>query len=217
MMFYRLRGIPKYARSVFVIAETTPNPESIMFYPKGKDVLGVNAKAKSYIEKHSSSESPLATALFKIHGVNQILLGQKHITVTKKPSASWDHLQPNVELVVSQFFASDLEPIHPKLIEYYAPTVSKGEVHEDESIDQQIEELLMTRVQPFVQQDGGDIEFVEYTDNIVFIRMQGACSGCPKSSITLNFQIKNLVQHFFPQVLDVIAVDEMEEEIPRPH
>eukprot|EP00397_Hematodinium_sp_SG-2012_P025739 GEMP01026913.1.p1 GENE.GEMP01026913.1~~GEMP01026913.1.p1 ORF type:complete len:222 (+),score=29.55 GEMP01026913.1:38-703(+) len=214
------RLVPKHSRSVFVIAEQTPNPESIMFYPQGKSVLGENAKAKSYIERHGCHESPLATALFKINGVNQILLGQRHITITKGHSASWDHIKPNVELVVSQFFAAQIPPINPTAIEYYdtqKPVAIEFDPS-DEPIEKQIEELLMTRVQPFVQQDGGDIEFLEYKDNVVYIKMQGACAGCPKSNITLNFQIKNLVQHFFPDVVDVVGIDETaEQEIPRPH
>lgn len=213
------RSVPRYARSVFVVAESTPNPESVMFYPQGKYVLGENAKAKSYIEKHACGESPLASALFKIRGVSQILLGQRHITVTKGTTSSWDHIKPNVELVVSQFFAGDIPAIDPKAIEFYGQKPVATEVDDsDEPIDKQIEDLLITKVQPFVEQDGGDIEFVEVKDKVVYIRMQGACAGCPKSSITLNFQIKNLIQHYFPQIEDVVAVEDgVEDEIPRPH
>lgn len=218
----RLGGVhPFGARSVFVIAENTPNPESIMFYPQGKNVLGENAKTRSYGDRHGCGESPLAAALFKISGVNKILLGQRHITITKGVTSSWDYIKPNVELVVSQFFAAQIPPIDPSVIEFYErakPSQAPGE--SDESIDVQINELIIERVQPFVQQDGGDIEFIEYKDNVVYLMLRGACSGCPKSSITLNLQIKNLLQHFFPEIKDVVGVngeEDLNEEIPRGH
>lgn len=212
-------------RSVFVIAESTPNPESIMFYPQGKSVLGENAKTKSYDDRHMCGESPLASALFKIQGINTILLGQRHITVTKGSQASWDYVKPSVELVVSQFFAAQIPPIDPKKIEFYEAPASRtadasaGGLGEG-TIDEQINDLLIQRVVPFVQQDGGDIKFIRYEDNVVYLQLQGACSGCPKSSITLQFQIKNLLQHFFPEIKEVVGIDEHEgeeAEIPRGH
>lgn len=211
-------------RSVFVIAENTPNPESIMFYPQGKDVLGQNAKTRSYSDRHECRESPLAAALFKINGVDKIMLGQRHITISKGIASSWDYIKPNVELVVSQFFAAQIPPIDPSVIEFYEKPKSATDIstpgESDEPIETQINQLIMERVQPFVQQDGGDIEFIEYKDNIVYLMLRGACSGCPKSSITLNLQIKNLLQHFFPEIKDIVGVngeEDLNEEIPRAH
>ena len=95
-----------------MIAEKTPNPESIMFYPQGKDVLGTGAKTKSYTDKHSAAEtSMLASALFKINGVSGVMLGQRHVTVSKTTDVDWDFVKPNIELVIAQFFAAGLEPI----------------------------------------------------------------------------------------------------------
>jgi len=232
-MFARIQSIiprvPRGSRGVFVIAESTPNPEAIMFYPQGKQVLGHNAKTKSYADRHGCRESPLAAALFKIQGINQVLLGQRHITITKGNGASWDHVKPNVELVVSQFFATQIPIIDESKVEYYEDPKARQKKAEEagieprdkETMEAQINDLIIERVQPFVQQDGGDIEFIKYENNAVYLKLQGACAGCPKSSVTLQFQIKNLLQHFFPEIKEVIGVDDFatdisEIDMPRP-
>jgi len=216
-------------RGVFVIAEKTPNPESIMFYPQGQDVLGKAAKTKTFPDKRSAAESLLATSLFKIHGVQTVMLAARHVTVTKNVDIEWDFVRPNVELVMSQFFSAGLEVINPEKIERYstdpladetsAATGEEGGAEytgDPENMEAELIQLLEERVQPFVQQDGGDVEFVKVEHNIVYLRMMGACSGCPKSGITLNIQIKQLIQHYFPTVVDVREWQDEEEYIPRP-
>lgn len=108
-------------RSVFIIAETTPNPESVMFYPQGSEVLGKGAKTKTFAGKHDPEvkSSLLANSLFKVHGVQGVMMAARHVTVTKNPDSDWDLVQRNVELVMSQFFAAGLEPMDPTKIEYY--------------------------------------------------------------------------------------------------
>lgn len=229
------------ARTVMIITEQTPNPDSLMFYPLATQVLGSGAKTKTFANKAAAAQiSPLATSLFKVHGVATVMLAARHVTVTKADFADWELLKPNLELVMSQFFAAGLEVIEKAHIEYYdavdadkaaAPTGSALDdptkfadpnkvpgQPSDSSIEADLVALLEQRVQPFVQQDGGDVEFVKMEDDIVYLRMMGACSGCPKSGITLNIQIKQLVQHYFPTVKDVQEyVDPEEEYIPRGH
>merc|ERR1719191_2324306 len=121
-------------RRVFVIAEPTPNPDSIMFYPSARDVLGRGTKTKQYRDRHTCAESPLAAALFKVHGVSEIMLAQRHVTVTKKAQIEWAQLKPNVELVMSQFFASGITVIRPEALE-----MMEGAEAEDEgTIEAQI-------------------------------------------------------------------------------
>jgi len=196
-----------------VIAEKTPNPEAIMFYPQGKDVLGKKAKTKTYTDRYAAGDSLLAISLFKIHGVGGILLGPRHVTVTKEADMEWEFLKPNVELVISQFFAAGLEPIKPEAIELIqdeeTAKAASGSDGED-SMETEIMDLIEERVQPFVQQDGGDVQFEKMEKDaadgkfVVYLRMQGACAGCPKSAITLNIQIKQLIKHYFPEVKDVV-------------
>ena len=98
-----------------MVAEPTPNPDSIMFYPKNRDVMGDGARTKQHKDKHECVEAPLASALFRVTGVDGVLLGAKHVTVTKKDTMAWDLLKPNIELVMSQFFAAGLDPVDPKM------------------------------------------------------------------------------------------------------
>lgn len=221
-----------------MIAERTPNPESQMFYPQAHDVLGKAAKTISVKDKAQAADlkSLLAMSLFKVHGVHTVMLAARHVTVTKQPDIDWDLVQPNVELVLSQFFAAGLDVIDSKNIERYEDDFArrKTEVQESESLadeemakkraggeknlEAEIIELLEERVQPFVQQDGGDVAFAKIEDGVLHLHMMGACAGCPKSGITLNLQIKQLVQHYFPEITDVVEfVDPNEELIPRGH
>eukprot|EP00927_Polykrikos_kofoidii_P068343 TRINITY_DN63717_c0_g1_i1.p1 TRINITY_DN63717_c0_g1~~TRINITY_DN63717_c0_g1_i1.p1 ORF type:complete len:283 (-),score=47.22 TRINITY_DN63717_c0_g1_i1:120-854(-) len=191
-----------------VSAEPTPNPESIMFHPGGHQVLGRGIKTISYTNKFETKDSPLADAIFKIRGVSEVLLAAEHVTVTKKSEANWEMLEPNVQLVIGQFFAAGLEPVRPGVKEReVVPTYEKG------SIEESIVELLEERVRPFVQQDGGDIMFDRFdaAEGTVYVHLQGACAGCPKSNVTLQMGIKNLMTHYLPEVKDVLAVEEDDE------
>lgn len=210
------------SRSIFVIAEQTPNPESKMFYPQGCVVLGEGAKSKSFEDKFVAKDSLLAMSLFRVQGVENVMLAPKHVTVTKNSDADWKFVQSNVEMVMSQFFASNLEPIDKAKIEYINDASKQKREDSDaaaasDDFETELLQLIEERVKPFVQQDGGDVNFDRYENNIVFLKMEGACKGCPKSGITLNIQIKQLIQHYFPEVVDVQeAIDPNDEYIPRP-
>merc|ERR1719409_669036 len=138
-------------RCVFVGTEQTPNPESLMFRPETNRVLGSGFKTLKFTNKYDTQDSPLASAIFKVRGVSEVLLASEHITVTKSAQAQWTSLQPGVELVISQFFAARLEPVKEHALEREAAAAPQ---YEEGSIDQKIVELLEERVRPFVQQDG---------------------------------------------------------------
>lgn len=205
-------ALSQQRRGVFVVVEETPNPDSAMFYPQAREVMGPGTKTVKFNNKYDTSESPLAAALFKVKGVKQVLLAAEHVTVTKQSAYDWDMIQPNIKLVMSQFFAAGLQVIKESaIVREAAATVEPG------SLEEQILELLEERVRPFVQQDGGDVEFENFdrVDGTLYLRMHGACSGCPKSNVTLQMGIKNLMQHYIPEVKDVLEAED-EEEIPRP-
>ncbi|CAK9028345.1 unnamed protein product [Durusdinium trenchii] len=158
--------------------------------------------------RYETSDSPLAAAIFKVKGVNEVLLAAKHVTVTKTPSSDWNLLQPNLELVISQFYAAGLEALRDGV-----PRTAQradAQVFDPESIEGRILHLLEERVRPFVQQDGGDVEFDRFDNDsgVLYLRMIGACSGCPKSSVTLNMGIRNLMEHYIPEVKDVLPTDD---------
>mmetsp|Transcript_24001 Transcript_24001/g.66754 ORF Transcript_24001/g.66754 Transcript_24001/m.66754 type:complete len:229 (-) Transcript_24001:36-722(-) len=205
---------PLLRRAVSVMAEQTPNPDSVMFHPQEKSVLGEGIKTIKFTSKYDTNDSPLAAAIFKVKGVAEVLLASGHVTVTKASTANWEVIQPNVELVISQFYAAGLKAVKKSVAERDA-----GHAFEPGSIEAQIVELLEERVRPFVQQDGGDIEFDRFdsADGTLYLRMHGACSGCPKSNVTLQMGIKNLMEHYLPQVKEIVNVGEAEEnDIPRP-
>jgi len=203
-------------RGISVDTEPTPNPDSIMFYPGQKDVLGEGTKTKKFNNKHDTNDSPLAAAIFKVKGVSEVLLASHHVTVTKSSVLDWSTIQPSIELVIGQFYAAGLRPVKEGVVE--RDEVDSKPAFEAGSIEAQIEELMEERVRPFVQQDGGDVEFVRFepASGAVYVRLHGACSGCPKSNVTLQIGIKNLIEHYIPQVKDVLPVDDEEEYIPRP-
>eukprot|EP00930_Biecheleria_cincta_P017016 TRINITY_DN13645_c0_g1_i1.p2 TRINITY_DN13645_c0_g1~~TRINITY_DN13645_c0_g1_i1.p2 ORF type:complete len:188 (+),score=40.68 TRINITY_DN13645_c0_g1_i1:1326-1889(+) len=187
-----------------------------MFYPGDKDVLGEGTRTMKFTNKYDTHDSPLAGAIFKVKGVSEVMLASRHVTVTKNPATDWNIIQPNLELVISQFYAHGLQALR----EGVAKREREAAANVDpESIEGRILELLEERVKPFVQQDGGDVEFHRFdeSEGVLYLRMHGACSGCPKSGVTLNIGIKNLMEHYIPEVKDVLPAEEDEEDIPRPH
>jgi Fe-S cluster biogenesis protein NfuA len=184
---------------MFIQTETTPNPATIKFLP-GRPVL--EGATRDYREAEAAAESPLAVRLFAIDGVAGVYLGEDFISVTKA-GGEWRHLKPAIlGAVMDHYIAGD------------PAVVSGGEAPADEEFfeasDQEtvntIKELIETRVRPAVAQDGGDIIFRGYRDGVVFLHMQGACSGCPSSTMTLKNGIENLLRHFLPEVEEVRPV-----------
>jgi Fe-S cluster biogenesis protein NfuA len=197
-------------RFISVHAEQTPNPEALMFYlDKGKDVLGQNAKSMTFTDKYSCGSSALASSLFRVHGVSSILLGPKHITINKLPQFEWNSLRPNIELVIGQFFDTGMPAVRPEAVEKLVVDKQK----EATEVEARILDLLEERVRPFVQQDGGDLEFVSYDleSGLVTVKMQGACSGCPKSAVTLKMGIERMLKHYIPEISGVINLGTPEE------
>lgn len=187
----------------------TPNPDSMMFRPDDHDVMGSGNKTKVFSNKFDTNDSPLAAALFKVKGVKEIMLAADTVTVTKTSNIDWMFVEPNIQLVMSQFFAAGLQAVKLSAIEREAPPVNPF-AGDPESLEAQIHDLLEERVRPFVQQDGGDVSFDSFDreSGVLKLAMHGACSGCPKSNVTLQIGIKNLMQHFIPEITDVLGVDE---------
>jgi len=208
-----------YRSFVLVRCEDTPNPESMIITPEGKSVLGAGSKTRVYQDKYSSNDAPLAQALFRVYGVKTVMLTANAVTVTKEKDVTWDLVKPNLELVMSQFFSTDMPAAYPDAEEEKAQKEAKYSGDQSEVIAQ-ILEVLEERVRPFVQSDGGDVEFVKFEKGVVWLQLQGACQGCPKSSITLQHGIKGMMKHMVPEVEDVQAIpDEGVDEslFPDPH
>ncbi|KAG2624750.1 nifU-like protein 4, mitochondrial [Panicum virgatum] len=186
-------------RTMFIQTQSTPNPQSLMFYP-GKPVMEVGSS--DFPNARTAMTSPLAKALFAIDGVTRVFFGSDFVTVTKSEKTSWDYLKPEVFAAIMDFYSSG----QPLFLDSNAAAAMDTAIHEDDSeIVAMIKELLETRIRPAVQDDGGDIEYRGFDPEtgIVKLKMQGACSGCPSSSVTLKSGIENMLMHYVPEVKGV--------------
>ncbi|MDO5704354.1 MAG: NifU family protein [Paracoccus sp. (in: a-proteobacteria)] len=188
---------------MFIQTETTPNPATLKFLP-GETVLGAQGTA-DFPTSDSATASPLAQRIFAVPGVTGVFLGADFVTVTKADDAVWDHLKPPVLGAIMDHYQSGAPVIAGGGA---APAAGGHAEHSgpDAEIVDQIKELLDTRVRPAVAQDGGDITFHGFDRGIVYLHMQGACAGCPSSTLTLKMGIENLLRHYIPEVVEVRPV-----------
>ncbi|KYM95228.1 hypothetical protein ALC62_14139 [Cyphomyrmex costatus] len=192
-------------RSMFIQTQDTPNPNSLKFIP-GVSVLGEGC-TKDFPSAKDAYCSPLAKMLFRIEGVKAIFFGPDFITVTKlDEDIEWKLLKPEIFATIMDFFASGL----PVMDETSQPAADTQINAEDDEIVQMIKELLDTRIRPTVQEDGGDIGFEE---GIVKLKMQGSCTNCPSSVVTLRNGVQNMMQFYIPEVLGVIQVEDETDKI----
>ena len=184
---------------MFIQTEQTPNPATLKFIP-GRAVLEDGTADFSSAE--TAGRSPLARRLFEVEGVSRVFLGSDFITVTKTGAADWQVLKPAILGGIMEHYTSG-EPAVADAAQGAAP----AQAGEDDEIVSQIRELLDTRVRPAVAQDGGDIIFQRFEDGIVYLHMQGSCSGCPSSTATLKMGIENMLRHYVPEVVEVRAAE----------
>jgi len=184
---------------MFIQTEETPNPVTLKFLP-GRAVLE-SGTADFPSADAAEGKSPLAEALFTIHGVAGVFFGNDFVTVTKDGEADWPLLKPAVLGVIMEHFTAN-RPV----MSATAETVVHNGSTDDDPIVEQIKELLDTRVRPAVAMDGGDIQFHGFEEGVVYLTMQGACAGCPSSSMTLKAGIENMLRHYIPEVTEVRPV-----------
>ncbi len=184
---------------MFIQTEQTPNPATLKFLP-GCTVMPQGTA--NFPERSAAGRSPLAERLFELPEVTGVFLGADFITVTKNGDSEWHQLKPAVLAAIMEHFMAG-RPV----IDGHAATSEGDNVGEEESeVVAAIKELLETRVRPAVAMDGGDITFEDYEDGIVYLHMQGSCSGCPSSTATLKAGIENMLRHYIPEVVEVRAV-----------
>jgi len=183
---------------MFIQTETTPNPNTLKFLP-GRVVL--ESGTADFADRDAAARSPLASRLFTIDGVTRVFLGSDFITVGKPDETDWAVIKPIVLGAIMDHYTSGEAILAPGAAEAAIPS------GEDSEIVVQIKELLDTRVRPSVAGDGGDIIFRGFEDGIVYLHMQGSCSGCPSSTATLKHGIENLLKYYVPEVVGVEAVE----------
>ncbi len=184
---------------MFIQTESTPNPATLKFLP-GQSVVQMGTADFPNVE--SAASSPMATRLFGVDGVAGVFFGPDFVTVTKTEAVDWAHIKPAILGAIMEHYQSG-EPV----MDDESGTVGHAD-HDgpDSELVKQIKELLDTRVRPAVAQDGGDITFHGFDRGVVYLHMQGACAGCPSSTMTLKSGIENLLKHFIPEVVEVRAV-----------
>lgn len=179
---------------MFIQTEQTPNPATLKFLP-GRAVMG---QGTADFPAPRPGASPLADRLFAVDGVAGVFFGSDFITVTKTDGRDWQVMKPMVLGAIMEHFTSGAAVMAEAAV---ADADAAGEG--DSDIVAQIKDLLDTRVRPAVAQDGGDIVFRRYEEGVVYLHMQGSCSGCPSSTATLKIGIENMLKHYIPEVREV--------------
>jgi len=198
-----------FARSMFIQTQDTPNPQSLKFLP-GRKVLEEGGTI-DFPNPSSAYSSPLAKLLFRVEGVQAVFFGPDFITVTKQDDESieWRVLKPEIFATMMDFFHSGL----PIVNEHAKPSTDTEILEDDDDTVAMIKELLDTRIRPTVQEDGGDIIYMGFDDGIVKLRMQGACTSCPSSVVTLKNGVQNMLQFYIPEVIAVEQVFDRSDEV----
>lgn len=215
---------------MFIQTQDTPNPNSLKFLP-GRNVLEAG-QTMDFPNGQAAFCSPLAKLLFRIDGVKGVFFGPEFITITRNDEdVDWKLLKPEIFATIMDFFASGLPVLKDaqpnsdtrNSFEFFlfdVPNVifAITEINEDDSeVVQMIKELLDTRIRPTVQEDGGDIVFLGFEDGVVKLKMQGSCSNCPSSLVTLKNGIQNMMQFYIPEVLAVEQVEDEAQKMAQKH
>lgn len=185
---------------MFIQTENTPNPNALKFIP-GIDVMGFG-KTYHFPSKGTARKSMLAKNLFEQSGVMEVFFGEDFISVTKAEDVDWSTLKLHILSTIMDYF------IRHKTIEIEekeTPSSSVNSIDETPAIEREIRDLLDSRIRPAVAQDGGDITFERFEDGVVYLKLQGACSGCPSSTATLKSGIENMLRYYIPEVTEVRA------------
>jgi Fe-S cluster biogenesis protein NfuA len=190
---------------MYIETETTPNPATLKFLP-GEEVMP--AGTREFTTPEAAAASPLAEALFSLGDVTGVFFGRDFVSVTAAPGVDWSQLKPQVVSLLLDHFVSGAPLFAGPDASGIAVAGDDDDFADDPAdadIIDQIKDLIETRVRPAVANDGGDIIYRGFREGVVFLSMQGACSGCPSSSATLKQGIEGLLKHYVPEVTEVRA------------
>ncbi|MDC2991853.1 NifU family protein [Candidatus Pelagibacter sp.] len=179
---------------MFVQTEITPNPNSLKFLP-GKIVSN---KGSFEITQNDRTNNELVKNLLSINGVEGIFLGKDFISINKYDDTSWNEIKHIVISLINDFYSSGKECVVENTL------IENNENLKD--IEKKIVKILDEKIRPAIAKDGGDIKFKEFKDGIVKVQLQGSCSGCPSSTMTLKQGVQNLLCHYLPEVKKVEAL-----------
>ena len=179
---------------MFVQTEVTPNPNSLKFLP-GKVVSN---HGSFEITKKDESNNELVRNLLSVNGVEGIFLGKDFISINKQDDTSWEDIKHIIISLINDFYSSGKECVFEKDFDKKDENLKE--------IEKKIVKILDQKIRPAVARDGGDIKFKEFKNGIVKVQLQGSCSGCPSSTLTLKQGVQNLLFHYIPEVREVESV-----------
>ena len=180
---------------MFVQTENTPNPNSLKFFPGKK----VSNDSPLEITDKNESKNELIRNILSINGVTGIFLAEDFLSVNKDEKTEWEDLKHIIISFINDYYSNGNEIV-----------IDNNRIYSNESdlseIEKKIVKILETKIRPAVARDGGDIKFKEYKDGVVTVNLQGSCSGCPSSTMTLKQGVQNLLCHYIPEIKEVIAI-----------
>jgi len=179
---------------MFVQTEVTPNPNSLKFLPGKK----VSNSGPYEITNKNDTQNLLVRNILSINGVEGIFLGEDFISVNKKDLIKWDDLKHIVISFINDFYSEGKEFVIDENLNEQNSNLGE--------LEQRIVKILDEKIRPAVARDGGDIKFKEFKDGVVKVQLQGSCSGCPSSTMTLKQGVQNLLCHYLPEVKEVVAI-----------
>ena len=179
---------------MFVQTEITPNPNSLKFLPGKK----VSNSGPYEITNKDETQNALIRSLLSINGVEGIFLGEDFITINKKEIIKWDEIKHIVISFINDFYSEGKKFVIDESL--------KEQNSNLDELEQKIVKILDEKIRPAVARDGGDIKFKEFKDGVVKVQLQGSCSGCPSSTMTLKQGVQNLLCHYLPEVKEVVAI-----------
>ena len=179
---------------MFVQTEVTPNPNSLKFLPEKK----VSNSGPYEITKKDNIQNELVRNILSINGVKGVFLGEDFISVNKDDLIKCDDLKHIVISFINDFYSDGNEFVIDENLEEQNSNLGE--------IEQKIVKILDQKIRPAVAKDGGDIKFKEFKDGVVKVQLQGSCSGCPSSTMTLKQGVQNLLCHYLPEVKEVVAI-----------
>tara|TARA_B100000945_G_C20311798_1_gene563186 strand:- start:123 stop:665 length:543 start_codon:yes stop_codon:yes gene_type:complete len=180
---------------MFIQTEATPNPNSLKFLP-GRSVSN---NGSFEVTKKEDTNNELLKNILSINGITGIFLGADFLSVNKKDEINWEDVKHIIISLINDFYLTGKEHI-------VVNEVKKEKKVEHNEIEKKIINILETKIRPAVAKDGGDIKFKEFKKGIVKVELQGSCSGCPSSTMTLKQGVENLLRHYLPEVKQVEAL-----------
>ena len=191
--------------AMLIETEATPNPATLKFLP-GRTVM--DQGTRDFASPEEAEASPLAAALFGLGDVTGVFFGRDFVSVTAAPGVEWHGLKPDVLAILLDHFTAQMPLFRGGSADFSVPPVEEDIADDpaDAEIVAQIKELIDTRVRPAVANDGGDIIYRGFDKGKVYLKMQGACSGCPSSTATLKNGMEQLLRYYVPEVTEVRAV-----------